>query len=361
MIDPIQIIQTIFSPAAKLVKWAYHRLRILIFHFINRKPPLDESKARQIAHSILSGNIVQAIAYRNINSKHIFIAAIRRTSEDDYDSRIYILEQLGNTYMSIWNSEPILATAPLKAEDIDGDGINEVILIEKFYGTGGGAEVMSVYSSRQRQLFQIKQHYDWQDAAGPVAPQIEVEPESEGGFLEALERYALKEGFLQSHLADLNSPDFAVQRWHASNGRKKSGVINLHFYNGSSSYLNSISATLDTEDILWTAYFKGPLVGYIKSENRHFVAYSPESVYNWAKCLTYDGKRLWFGTHSCPGLLYFYLEENCGYLSFYTHYLDEKLPEVNKIIIFNNKIVLNDEIMISLDELGKLTASRILQ
>lgn len=243
MNEIIQTFLTFFTLFAKVFKWVIHKSQLWIFRIRNSKPPLNESRARQIAYSVLSGSIERAISYRNIDSKHLFIAVLRRGTEDeedDHDYRIYIIEQFGNTYRSIWNSEPLLFSPQFQITDIDGDGCKEVVFIENDFGTGAGSRVMFVYSTYRKQLFQIREFYNWQDAAGPISPQLEVEPETDKDFLEALEHCAVKLGFLQSHVVDFDNPDFAVQRWHAENGRRRDGSVNLYFYNGRPSYGASV-------------------------------------------------------------------------------------------------------------------------
>ena len=63
----------------------------------------------------------------------------------------------------------------------------------------------------------------------------------------------------------------------------------------------SVAAKLDSGTVVWISFFKGPLIGYDKSNDRHFVAFSAAWFYNWAKSLAFDGQSLWFGSHCKEG------------------------------------------------------------
>ena len=229
MIEIIETIATLLGLLAKPFRWGIRKARLSMFRIASKRRPLDQLKAREITYSILSGYIVCAVAYRNIDSQHVFISAVRRSSEDQSDNRIYVLEQFGNTYRSIWNSEPFFDLPQFQITDIDGDGIYEVVFTETSFGTGGGSRFMFIYSTTKKQQFQIREFYNWQDAAGPASPQIEVEPDTDKEFIGNIERFAVKQGFLQSKIVDFDKPEFAAQRWHAENGRKTSGAVKLFF------------------------------------------------------------------------------------------------------------------------------------
>ncbi len=340
----------------KFLKKVLYKIGFLAFRIRNRKPALNESNARRIASSVLAGHIVKVISYRNIGSKHIFLTGVRCSSVDDHDYQVYVLEQFGNNYRVIWKSEPIIKSNPpsVQVVDIDKDEIKEIIFIDESFGTGAGLRVMYIYSTFKNQLFQIMEKYDWQDAAGPISPQIEIVPEPDKEFSRAIEQYALKQGYLKDEFVDLNKPEYAVQKWHTLNGVKRKGMVKLFFYDNRPKYGASISATLETTDIIWIAYFKGPLYGYIKKRNQHFVAYSPSWIYNCITCLAYDGESLWFGAHSDFGLFSFKFEQTKGYLNYYTHYNNKEFGEVVKIELSNDEIIINGNTKIYSNELREL-------
>src|SRR5271154_5939883 len=118
-----------------------------------RKPPYEESRARQIAHAILAGHIVRAISYRNLDFPNILIAVIRRSSEQDYDATAHVLEQTGKTFRVLWQTARLFGpdAADLAVEDVDGDGHHEVIIELRSTGTGAGSRILMVYSTRKKQ------------------------------------------------------------------------------------------------------------------------------------------------------------------------------------------------------------------
>jgi hypothetical protein len=271
-----------------------------LFRFTDITPPISNAQASVIAYTYLAGRIFRAFAYRNIDER-LLVVALRNDEENEAFMRIHVLEEFGRTYREIWRSDPILPPREVVAVDVDRDGYKEVAFVEESFGTGGGLRELHIYSTTRRQLLSISESYDWQSAGGPVAPTITTHLDAEENLVRAVERYAVKSGFLKGLAMDMDNPKWAVARWHALNGEKDRGKVRLHFYPGKPRFGNSVVARLDTGDVVWTAYFKGPLCGYIKSADRHFVAYSPSWIYDWVMCLANEGQRLLFGGGK-PGL-----------------------------------------------------------
>jgi hypothetical protein len=335
-------------------KQYYQKLRLWNFKRKEKRQSLKSSTARNIAQSILAGHIVAAIPYHNFNSKHTFIAVRRRDSLDAYRDRIHVLESVGNTFRPIWTSEILFNKEGLfEVIDCDEDGIKEIAFIDESFGTGGGSRTLFVYSFKRNQLYQISESYHWADTAGPASPYIEILPDTDQEFMEVLEDYAVKKGMLEIKAIDLDKPEFASQRWHSENGTKRTGPVKLHYYEGKPICGASITAEIEVGDMIWTAYFKGPLYGYIISQNKHFIAYSPAWFYNWAKCLVYYQDKLWFGIHVDIGLLSFKFDQYQGYLEYYTHFNNNELPWIEKILFYDDVIVLNDQLKGSISKLKK--------
>ena len=81
---------------------------------------------------------------------------------------------------------------------------------------------------------------------------------------------------------DWNDIELAIPRWHRDNGSNPTGIIDVFLYDGQPTYSSSVIASLDDGKIIWTSYFKNPLVGYIKDSDKWFIAYSPADFYEWA-------------------------------------------------------------------------------
>ncbi len=257
-------------------------------------PPFDEPTASQYARSVVGGHVVRAIPYRNRDSFHAFIAVHWRSAAREFDDRIAILEQFGNSFRRIWTSDRLSSLRDFRAMDINEDGIKEIIFVEESMGSGGGTKVLSVFVPATTQLYQVTEIYDWSDAAGPATPQIAFSPDPDPGLAQALEKLALEFGLLQMLVVDFDDPKFAVQAWHADNGQRTEGEVTLRHYAGPPQYGSSPTVTAQADDVTYTAFFKGPVCGYLKEHDQHFVAFSPAWTYDWASWIVHDGAHLWF-------------------------------------------------------------------
>lgn len=337
----LELAKAFFSAAWREIKYAWERLRV--WRSRRQKPPFEEAEAAKIIYPLLAGHIVRAISYRNVGSKNVFIAAMRRSSERDHDASVHVLEQTGGTFRELWKSESMLFLdgKNLEVKDVDRDGHREIILEYKSRGTGAGTRVLMVYSTRSRQLLRLSEYRSWQNLAGPTAAEVSIEPEDDPEAVAILETEAKRRGLLQAAAPiDLNNLEFSIQRWHKENGAHPIGEIRIHLYPGWPPYGSTVVDECDTGDIVWIAQFKGPLFGYVKSKNQHFIAYSPAWFYNWPKCLAYDGDRLWFGIHCKKGLMYFHPENR--HLALIETLREEPLPEVNELRIEDGNLVLNE-------------------
>ena len=352
--EVLTIAKTAFAALRRPLKAASRKARIWSFRLRTRQLPFAEAKAKEIAYSVLAGDILRAISYRNLDSPHVFIASLRRSSEVDFDPRVYVLEQIGETYKVIWKSDRLyntIATA-FEVQDVDGDGNREVIFEDQSYGTGGGSRSLMVYSTSNTRLFSVTESLNWQDRAGPVSPEIEIIPADAPDMVRVLEAVAKSHGFLQpGKVVDFDSPEFSVQRWHKENGTRTSGIVRLHYYEGHPPCKATVVTTLDTGTVLWMSFFKGPLIGYEKLNDRHFVAFSAAWSYNWAKNLAFDGQSLWFGSHCKNGLMSFRLADNR--LESYESFQGTGLPEVEKLELDDRVLILNGTLTVPLDALIK--------
>lgn len=350
--EALTIAKTAFAALRKPLKAASRKTHIGSFRLLTKRPPFAEVKAKEIAYSVLAGDILRAISYRNVDSPHVFIAALRRSSEIDYDLRAYVLEQIGQTYKVIWKSDHLytMGSTTFEVRDVDGDGDREVIFEDQSYGTGGGYRSLMVYSTRHSRLFSLTECLNWQNRARPISPEIEIKPDDSPGMVRVLEAVARNHGYLQpGAVVDFDSPEYSVQRWHKENGTRTSGVIRLHYYRGYPPCQASVVATLDTGTILWISFFKGPLIGYERLNDQHFVAFSAAWSYNWAKSLTFDGETLWFGSHCTKGLMSF--RRSDSRLESYESFEGTPLPDVETLELDDRVLVLNGALRIPLDAL----------
>ena len=345
MSDPLSIVKTgqsLYSLIQKPLANLWHGARVRVFKFRNRNSPLTSAKTKQVATSVLGGDVPAAISFRNISTEHVFIAALRRTSERDFDWRVFLLEQLGGTFQVVWRSDMLssFTKSQIEVQDIDGDGNCEVIYEDQSFGTGGGSRSLYVYFPDGKKLHSLTESLNWQDLSGPVSPEVTIKPEGDSKLVSQIERVASKRGFLKpSTEIDFDKPEFAAQRWHKENGKFPQGKIKIHYYQGLPHILSTTVATVRASDRVWFSFFKGLLVEYDPVKDQHFVVYSPAWFYNWVKCMLFDGERLWCGVHCMNGLISY--EPRTGILVKYERYQGKDLPEIETISYDSSVLVLN--------------------
>jgi len=334
--------QILIGPSSKLAKRLWFRLRLWWFKRRSRKPLLNQETAKEIVYLAYPGVIDSVHCYRNIDSKRIYIAALCTPHQDKWPPRVLILEQAGGTYRTIWNSDEALEDVVREIEvlDLDNDGFTEVAVAGGSGGTGAFSRFICIFSHRYNQHYEISEFVNFQEFAGPVIPEVDIRPLPPESLRKAIEIFAMKRGFLKEPpQIDWDDPQHAIKRWHRDNGANPCGRIQLKFYEGpapseldikkiseeiqagripdiaqqvskgKAPFASSIADYLDDGKIFWISFFKNPLVGFIKAENRWFIAYSPSNFYSWARSLAYDGKRIWFATHSSKGIFSFHFDK----------------------------------------------------
>ncbi len=330
------------APLAKAWKWAWREIRHAHFRWKDKTPLLDEVDAVRAARSALGGSIIAAVPFRNLGSKAVYLAVLRKSSDEDFDVKAYVLERVGGAYVLRWVSDTLygqLLKERFIVADIDNDGTKEVAFEVESYGSGAGSRSLYVYSLKRNLLAEVTEYYNYSDASAPEIYPIKIDAGRDDQFSRLVEAYAHELGMLQGNEPiDYDLPKFAVVRWHKENGDKRIGRVRTHFYSGEPSCGHSISGQLDTHEITWTAYFKGPLYGYIKARDRHFIAYSPKDVYEWVDSLTFDGKLLWFTCHTVHGLSSYDCESNT--LRHYCGYAGIVLPNSYELRMYNGQLAL---------------------
>ena len=181
---------------------------------------------------------MKAIPFRNINSRHIFIAVLRADKINGYQREVFLPEQIGNSYKTVWESGNIIYGFSddeniIDVVDIDGDGINEIAIVEESWGTAMGSKILTVYSISKGETSTITEDYCFVSAGKPSTPEITIQTSHDQEFKDKIEKYAVKRGFLEEiTLYDLNEPEYAEQRWHLENGYIEDEDIEFHFYEG---------------------------------------------------------------------------------------------------------------------------------
>ncbi len=286
----------------KLLSKAELHLKVLARNIWYRYwPPMSQQGALDAAFVTLRGRILEAVPYRNIGSGHILIAALR--SEDDFGggARVHLLEEFAGTYRELFRSEQLYGPPAVAVEDIDKDGLKEILFRSLSLGTAFWSKTLFLYVPAQCSVYAVRAEYNW---VAPHRPNVRVsivpdpKDQIDRKWIKILEEKSVSWEILEPmQKADLNDPNYAVIRWHKDNGLLETGQVRFHRYNGPPICRASITATIDDGDTIWKGYFKGPVYGYIPSKDEHFVLYSPRDAYLWPTCLLAEGRFLWIGTH----------------------------------------------------------------
>lgn len=334
----IGIFKWIFLPAVKAGRWLTHKLKLGLFRWQDKRRFFDRQLAIRLSLAALGGSVISARPFNNFSSPRQYLAVVRKEADDAHESRIHILERVGEAYTQIWASEPLWCFDPSTFEvtDIDSDGCKEVIFEESSFGTGAGTKCLHIYSLSKKQFYDVTEYYNFADVSRPVSYPVITAGDDESTRLKII-TFAHSRGFLQAkELPDFDNPAFAVLRWHKENGDKRGGKVNFHFYPGMPAYKSSVVAESESEDIIWRSYFKGPLYGYCKAEQMHFIPYSPQWRYEWVKGLASDGNRIWFVCHGISGLFSFDLDNST--LKRYCGYENAALPEIENLSYANGSL-----------------------
>lgn len=351
--EPSSIIgmaKLLFQPVIKAWRSGSYWMRLKLFLRSESKRRVDKENAIRIGMSTLGGTIVAAATFQNFGSGRQYLALVRKDNDESLESRIHLMERVGEAYTQLWVSDPLWKLDPetFEVNDIDKDGWKEIVFEQSSFGTGGGTKCLFVYSMFKKELYEITEYYNWQDASNPGAYPV-IKAGDDEIFKNMVIKCAIGRGLLKANeIPDLDNPKFAVLRWHKENGDKHIGPVKIHWYEGMPAYTASIAVELETNDISWISYFKGPLYAYSKSKLQHFIAYSPQWIYEWVKSMDSDGTNIWFICHLVPGIFMF--DVNNLHLRKYCSYDSYCLPDIDSISIKDGIITtsLIDRTVISL-------------
>ena len=108
------------------------------------RPVMTEQQAAAAAFLTLGGTIVRAVPYRNLGSRHVFIAVLRASSDTDISGRIHLLEEFAGNYREIFRSEELYMRRAVEdkfaVEDIDRNGQKELVFAASSFGSSGGSQ-----------------------------------------------------------------------------------------------------------------------------------------------------------------------------------------------------------------------------
>lgn len=335
-------------------------MRLKLFLRSERKRPVDKEKAIRVGMSTLGGAIMSAATFQNFGSDRQYLVLVRKNSDEAFEGRIHIMERVGDAYTQIWVSDPLwnLDITNFEVTDIDADGWKEIVFEQSSFGTGAGTKCLFIYSTLKKELYEITEYYNWQDASNPGSYPV-IKAGDDETIRNMVIKFAHTRGFLQANeIPDFDNPTFAVLRWHKENGDKYIGSVKIHWYEGKPTCTASVVEELDAGEITWISYFKGPLYAYSKSRQQHFIAYSPQWIYEWVKNMAFDGGKLWFSCHLVSGIFMFDVETL--HLKKYCSYGPDCLPGINRISLNSGilSVWLEDDTVAQLPDLSRLGECR---
>ncbi|OAN61016.1 hypothetical protein A8B79_05950 [Balneola sp. EhC07] len=311
----IDSILSIFSDyIGSFLKGAVNRIRFYSNKLLNRSEPYTKDEALEYAYAVISGNIVQVSSFRNFSTGNIYIAVKAKEKKGEYFFKLILLKKVGSTFIRDWEHELISFTEDFEVIDLQKSGEYFILFIENSFGSGAGTKTLYAFSSSTKKLFKIIEHHDWSDMTRVYTPSIELSPRDvDQKLLKNLEQYASMNDMLKEMRVDFSNPKHAVRNWHRLNGSITEGDVELCFYDGRPTYGSSPTEVVHYDDIEWIGYFKGPLCGYLKKRDEHFIAYSPGWTYDWPQDLKMKGNGIQFtsGKHT----LSFELNGNKGNLN----------------------------------------------
>ncbi len=318
--------------------------------------PLSQQDAKRAALAVLGGDVVRATSH--VDGGAVHVVAARRSNVKSLDVRVYLLEEVGATFREIWRSEELLShfsdNRVLESDDIDGDGTSEILFTDAQRGTHQNSEYLHVYFPRTKQLYSISEHSNPSALARPRTPSVDLEPEPPAELRDALIQAALSRGFLRQAPDDDGQPQDAVRRWLRDNGPDADGPVDVVWYAGEPEWPTAPREDLVVGDVVWRAYFKGPMFHFDSAAVRYYVAYAPDDRYSWAKALTWDGESLWFGIHVEKGLVRFH--EPTKTLQRIRTFNNQPLPLIEELEYEPTAgiLIVNKTLSVSLSELPPL-------
>jgi hypothetical protein len=204
-------------------------------------------------------------------------------------------------------------------EDFDEDGNKELYSIHRHGGSASYTVTVRVYDTLERETYELKgsgpymqrtldtrftgstppkaelsnwmkQKLDEKNfAAETAAQEINEDQENEWEQMPQQERYVTE-----------------AQTWLRSHGKGfYKGKLAIEEFKGEIPYSEDPSCYIDEGELQWATYFKGPLFGYNKSKDTHFIVFIPEGEIGWVRTMVSGKQYLWLGLSRDDGVLAF--------------------------------------------------------
>jgi hypothetical protein len=274
---------------------------------ISKAEAMDEAKQR------LGPKVIEVIPFKNWDRRdQQYIAVL--VGDPSFTSfiqpvKLYLLEGSKTTYSSPepqfeasrFNTSTVANTnrewpTSFGVVDVDHDGNQEVFAIN--FGFGGNASygvTIYLYDSIEGKGYKL-------DYGGALTEKPHL------GSLPDVPKDAIRQWLLDKadetiKQLNLNSnSEWQIWEQHNGTGFYK-GKLSLHEVEGKIPAFASVLCKIDDGTFEWVAFFKGPVVGYDKSRNVHFILYFPPGGFDYVGDMVSGENYLWLGLGKENGLV----------------------------------------------------------
>lgn len=329
---------------------------------------LESRKAR--ARTEAKINLLKLVPLKDPERPEGFAVALTMI---DWYNGIYLLKSKGQNggYQVVWNSEDeelalqkagllvkgSMIQEDLSLEDVDDDRAKEVFFIWHKGGGEGAMEgdytTLCLYTLQKKALFaMLVERPAWPYPLYPIPkfsananlPQNKV-------YRNWLEKKGYDLGLMEKTTIDPDNPAFALSLWFAQNGPMKNGPVQLREYPGPVIWGTPLESEVSDQGNSWKAFQRGPVFGYDRSRDVHYVVYAPESMQHWAKALAADGQFLWIGTQG-DGLIRY--DKSAKSLKQILKTGTVQLPKsISSLKVKGDKLIINRTLTLSREPLSR--------
>lgn len=257
--------------------------------------------AVSLASTVLPGRILRATSFRDEADGRCRVAVLTKEGSPSFVEKAVVLAEFGGGYCVEWQSGNLHSVGVWRelsdwfgSEDVDGDNRHEIFFAEGAHGTGSGADVFHMYAPCQNRVFSVTLHETrdpyYREWVEPCKCLLDAGARV---YWKAFEKRLRQTRMIIQIDTSHESPDVL---WYIDNGFLKSGYVKTRVVPGQPRFGATVVSKHIDGDVLWYAFFKGPVIGYDRTRDQHFVIYGPETMYKWATCFASNSEYLWFGT-----------------------------------------------------------------
>jgi hypothetical protein len=275
---------------------------------------ISDEAGMKLAARVVAGQILRAVALFDQASKKSRMAVLTQAGGYGSPQQAILLTEFAGGYRVEWESNKLTTIGAwinsaewFGAQDVDGDGRCEVFFAEGSHGTGSGSEVFYVYVPRRAQVFSVTV----EETRDPyfrtwIEPCQELLEPAGAPYLGALESRMDK---FRAALDIKTAEETPEVVWYRENGFLKNGRVELTRIGGPPRYGASVNARHEDGNTEWYGFFKGPVIGYDRLADEHFVVYGPSTMYHWPTSFASNRAFVWFGTRG-DGVFQFGKKDN---------------------------------------------------